>query len=253
MKSRSNYLLLIILVPLLVACDNFFGDVSNNDNNNYRVDIVTVKNPNLNSKFSFVLDNNLLYQVTQTADSTFKPKDGQRIIASYNILSVTKVDSTFNRSVKLLDASLILTKNIFNLTPATADSIGHDSIYIRDLWIGNDYLNIEFAYLGNNKTHFINLVSDPTKVYTDGKVHLEFRHNGNKDIPTYYLKGLVSFNLKSLQVGATLKTLNLVIHVKVPNQTVEKIYDIAYTFGPTSNVYVSPGYQSLMKIVNKAR
>ena len=251
MKPHSKYLLLIILMPFLAACDNFFGDNSNNDNNNYRVNLVTVKNPNLSSKFSFVLDNNLLYQVTQTADSTFKPKDGQRIIASYNILSMAKADTTSNRSVQLLDASLVLTKNIFNLTTATADSIGHDSITIRDMWIGNDYLNIEFAYLGNNKIHFINLVSDPTKVYTDGKVHLEFRHNGNSDLPTYYLKGLVSFNLKSLQAGITAKTLNLVIHVKVPNQSVEKTYEIAYTFGPTSNVYVAPGFQSLMKSVNK--
>ena len=236
-----------MLLPIFVACDHNYDGYSND---NYRVDIATVKNPNLNSKFSFLLDNNQLYKVTQTADSTFKPKDGQRIIASYNILSVNKVDSTYNRSVKLYDASLVLTKGIFKITPAKQDSIGHDSITIRDLWIGNDFLNIEFSYWGNNKTHFINLVSDASKVYTDGKIHLEFRHNGNGDAPNYYSRGLVSFNLKSLQTGVTGTVLNLIIKVKVPYQTVEQMYNIPYYFGPTTNLYGAPGFKSLMKGVH---
>jgi hypothetical protein len=244
MKSHSKYLLLILFVPFFMACDN------NDDGyriNNSRVDIATVRNPNSSSKFSFLLDNNQLMQITQTDVSTFIPKDGQRIIANFTLLTQTKVDSVYNTTVRLNDASTVLTKGIFNITPAKQDSIGHDSITIRDMWIGNDFLNIEFAYFGNNKTHYINLVSDASKVYTDGKTHLEFRHNGNGDAATYYLKGIVSFNLKSLQTGVSGTVLNLAIHVKVPFQTTEKMYNIPYYFGPTTNLYGASEFMSLMQ------
>jgi hypothetical protein len=151
MKSHSNYLLLIMLLPIFVACDNNYDGWSNdnyhNGNDNYRIDIATVKNPDLKSNFSFLLDNNQLMQITKTDVSSFIPKDGQRIIANYTTLSVTKVDSTYNRYVRLNGVTSVLTKGIFNITPATQDSIGHDSITISDMWIGNDFLNIEFAYL----------------------------------------------------------------------------------------------------------
>ena len=249
MKSRSNYLLLCMLLPLLMACDNNFDGYHNGyTDNNYRINIATVQNPTLSSNFNFLLDNNQLYQVTGTNVPSFIPKDGQRIIANYSILSVTKVDSTYTRKVQLNNASLVLTKGIFKITPATQDSIGHDSITIRDMWIGNDFLNIEFAYLGNNKTHYINLVSDASKIYTDGKVHLEFRHNGNGDAPTYYLKGIVSFDLKSLKTGVSANVLNLLIHVKVPYQTTEKMYNIVYYFGPNTTLYGAPDINSLMQV-----
>ena len=249
MKSHTNYVLLFMLLSVLSACDNNFD--SNYSfgypYNNYRIDIATVKNPGSTSNFSFVLDNNQIMQITQTSVPTFNPVDGQRIIANYTILTQTKVDSVYNRTVILNNAVNVLTKGIFKITPAKQDSIGHDSIAIRDLWIGNDFLNIEFAYLGNNKTHFINLVSDALKTYTDGKTHLEFRHNGNGDAPTYYLKGIVSFNLKSLQTGVSGNVLNLAIHVKVPNQTSEKVYNIPYYFGSTATLYGASDYNTLMQ------
>jgi hypothetical protein len=250
MKSHPTYLLLIMLLPFFMACDNNYDGYYNGyPINNSRVDIATVQNPASTSKFSFLLDNNQLMQITQTDVSSFIPKDGQRIIANFTVLTQTKVDSVYNTTVRLNDASTVLTKGIFKITPATQDSIGNDSITVRDMWIGNDFLNIEFAYLGNNKTHYINLVSDASKVYTDGKTHLEFRHNGNGDAPTYYLNGIVSFNLKSLQTGVTGTVLNLVIHVKVPYQTAEKMYNIPYYFGPTTNLYGAPEFMSLIQKV----
>ena len=248
MKSHLNYLLLILLLPLLPACDdNFDSNNSGYPYSNYRIDIATVKNPGLTSNFSFLLDNNQLMQITKTNVPSFMPVDGQRIIANYTILTETKVDSVYTRTVRLINAQNVLTKGIFQITPSKQDSIGNDSIYLRDMWIGNDFLNIEFAYFGNNKTHFINLVSDASKVYTDGKIHLEFRHNGNGDAPTYYLRGIVSFNLKSLQSGVTGNVLNLVIHVKMPNQTTVKMYNIPYYFGSTATLYGASDFNTLMQ------
>lgn len=247
MKSHLKYYFLIMLLPVFSACENDENCYSYNNN---RVDIATVKNTGLSSKFSFLLDDNKLMQITQTELPTFIPADGQRIIANYSILSVTKVDSTYTRNVRLNDVYSVLTKGIFKITPATQDSIGHDSITIRDMWIANDFLNIEFAYFGNNKIHYINLVSDASKVYTDGKIHLEFRHNDNGDTPTYYLKGIVSFNIKSLQTGVTASVLNLLIHVNVPYQAAEKTYNIPYYFGSTSTLSEAPDINSLMQGVH---
>jgi len=248
MKSHSKYLLLVLLLPMMTACKGFLNDIFNDNSPVYHVDIATVKNPTLSSKFFFVLDNNQIMQITQTDLPSFIPKDGQRIIANYTILS--KADTT-NVPVKLFDASSVLTKGIFKITPATQDSIGNDSIYVRDMWIGNDFLNIEFSYWGFSRTHYINLVSDSLKVYTDGKTHLEFRHNGNGDTPTYLYRGIVSFNLKSLQAGVTGKSLDLVIQVKVPYQTAAQLYDVNYVFGPTtSTTYTGPQLSSFMKEVH---
>jgi len=248
MKSHSKYLLLFLLLPFMTACKDLFDDIFHDKTTVYQEDIATVKNPTLSSKFFFVLDNNRIMQITETDLPSFMPTDGQRIIANYVLLSKSTADTT-NIPVKLVDVYTVLTKGIFKIKPANQDSIGHDSITIRDMWIGNDYLNIEFAYKGYNKTHYINLVSDASKVYTDGKIHLEFRHNGNGDSPMYNYKGIVSFNLKSLQTGVTGNSLNLVIHVKAPFKTVEQTYGLNYVFGPTAstNVYYGVQLNELMK------
>jgi hypothetical protein len=77
-------------------------------------------------------------------------------------------------------------------------------------------------------------------VYTDGKTHLEFRHNANDDSPNYYRRGIVSFDIKSLQATTSNKTINLVIHVNVPNQAEEKTYALTYNFDTNSTLIKSP-------------
>ena len=226
MKTIVRLLLIVALLPLFEACE----DRSNNDIINYQVDIATVQNPYNESSFFFRLDNNQLMYVDESAFSGYAPKDGQRIIANYTLLSNKSATHLYNFDVRLNDAYNVLTKGIFNVTKATQDSIGNDSIAIDDMWIGSDYLNVQFEYPGYNKTHFINLVNDTSKVFTDGKIHLYFRHNSNSDSPVYIRSGIVSFNIKSLQTGATGTSLNLVIHVNVPNQAAEKTYNLLYDF-----------------------
>lgn len=224
MKTLYKIFLISMFVPLFVACDYNY----NNDLINYQVDIATVQNPNNLTNFFFRLDNNKLMFVDNTNFSDYVPKDGQRIVANYTLLSDKRATNLYDYDVKLNDVLTVLTKGIFNITKATQDSIGNDSITVDDIWIGSDYLNVQFSYPGYNKIHFINLVKDPSKVFTDGKIHLFFRHNSNADSPVYLKNGIVSFNIKSLQTGATSSTLNLVIHVNIPNQVADKTYDLTY-------------------------
>lgn len=227
MKTLTKIIMVSLLIPLLTACWN--DDDKWDDSMTYQ-DIATVENPDSLSMFFFWLDNNKLMKTQESNFSNYKPKDGQRIIAYYTILSNNNDTTVYDHNVKLLDVYNVLTKGIFNLTGATRDSIGNDSISIDDIWIGSDYLNVQFAYNGYNKIHFINLVSDSSQVFTDGKTHLFFRHKANGDAPYYHRKGIVSFDLKSLQSGVLPSPVNLVIHVNVPNQAEDKTFERAYDY-----------------------
>ncbi len=231
MKAKFKMLLLLLLVPLFVACDK---DDDGYYLNNYYIDIATVENPSGLSTFFFRLDDNKLMWVAATNFYNYRPKDGQRIVANFSVLSDKRATGFYDYDVRLNNVHNVLTKWIFKITPSTQDSIGNDSISISEMWIGSDYLNVEFLYLGNNQTHYINLVSDASKVFTDGKTHLEFRHNANGDLPIFYRRGIVSFDLKSLQATTSNKTVNLTIHVNVPNQVEEKAYSLTYNFDTNS-------------------
>lgn len=233
MKTIIKLFFIAALLPLFVACE----DYEYNDRVNYQIDIATVQNPHNETSFFFRLDNKKLMWVDESVFSGYAPKDGQRIVANYTLLSDKRATHLYDYDVRLNDAYNVLTKGIFNVTKATQDSIGNDSISIYDMWIGGDYLNVQFEYMGYNKTHFINLVNDTSKVFNDGKIHLYFRHNSKSDSPVYLRNGIVSFNIKSLQTSASTTLLNLVVHVNVPNQASEKTYNLSYDF---SSVALAP-------------
>ena len=232
MKTISRFLFFIALVSLsLSSCKK--------DNDGYSLNdvwrsIATVENTENESLFFFTSDNGRRMWTASSLISQYKPKDGQRIIAYYTILSDGPAGGSYQHDVMLRDAYEILTKGIFNITSATQDSIGHDPVKIEEIWIGSDYLNITFTYRGNDQIHFINLVSDASIQYNDGKTHLEFRHNANSDAPTYNFSGIVSFDLTSLKKSG-IESLPLVIHVLESEGSDEKTYELNYNFSGSSN------------------
>ncbi len=220
----------ILALTFLVSCNMHDNDEQQLPTS--FINIATVENPNQSSAFYFRLDNDDRMWITSTNFPYYRPKTGQRIIANYSIVSVNTENDTYNHKVVLNDVYEVLTKGIFKIKPATQDSIGNDQIDVRDMWIGSHFLNVEFVYPGYNKIHFINLVSDSTKTYTDGKVHLEFRHNANDDYPSNSRWGVASFDLSSLQANATADSVNLVVHTKEFGTTVDKTYSLTYKFSP---------------------
>ena len=218
----------ILLLFLVISCND---DVNSNENN--RIDIATVENPTLSTTFNFRLDDGSLMYTNTAGLLNYKPKDGQRIIANYSFIETNSAaSSTIKNNVKLNDVYEILTKGIFKIKPAQQDSIGNDQIEIKNIWIGSDYLNVEFVYLGYNKNHFINLVSDDSKTYTDNKVHLEFRHNANSDYPSNSNWGMASFDLRLLKANHNpTDSVKLIIHTKEYASTVDKTYPLTYKFG----------------------
>lgn len=220
----KKILLGIIATLSLTACNMFDN---NNDSVRLYTKIATVENPDSTAYFSYVLDNGDKMQISSTYFPAFKPKSGQRIIAYFSLIAPMDSASGYKYKTGLYDVYQVLTKGIFKITPETKDSIGDDPIEISNIWVGSHYLNIEFNYYGFNKTHYINLISDTTKTYTDNKVHLEFRHNNNSDIQSSRRWGVVSFNLNSLKQADTKDSINLVIHTKEYNN-VTKQYNITW-------------------------
>lgn len=220
----KKFLYLLLFTPLLFSCST-----EDNVNQNIYVSLGTVANPNNSTSFYFTLDDSTKMKVVKSDLSNYSPNDGQRIIAYYSLLNEAAANAGNDYDIRLNNVYEVLTKGIFKLTPESADSIGNDYIHIQSIWIGSDYLNVEFSYPGYDKTHFINLISDSTKTYTDGKIHLEFRHNSNGDYPSYTRMDIVSFNLKSLQANAT-DSVQLVIHTKEYDYG-DKTYNRTYKFG----------------------
>ena len=228
----KKILLSVFAILILVACNK---DENNVQYNPYFTSIATVVNPNKSSEFSFRLDNYDLMWITETNFPNYEPADGQRIIANYKILTVNNNSTLYNHKVYLNDLYEVLTKGIFLISSATQDSIGNDQVQINSIWLGSHFLNVEFTYQGFNQIHFINLVKDSTKTYTDGKVHLEFRHNANNDYPTYLKRGVVSFNLSSLETLATGDSIDLVIQTREFATPENGSYNLTYKFGSTGS------------------
>lgn len=223
----KRYLLLLFVLPALAF-------VSCSDDDGYSLDkfwvgLATVENPNDDSAFFLYLDDGEKIWIGATNFYNYRPATGQRIIADYTLLNDKPEGSNYDHDAKLNDAYNILTKGIINITPSMQDSIGHDPIHVREIWVGSDYLNIRFSYKLNNKRHMLNLISDSSKVYNDGKVHLEFRHNANNDTETYTAGGLVSFGLMSLKEKVSGNSLDLVIHSENYGGK-EETYELTYKF-----------------------
>jgi len=218
--------LVAMILTLLVACNKKEEEVQTVTR------FGTIENPNQLTNFYFNQDDSIRLWILNSDIKYYRPKDGQRAIIEYVILTNKARGSSYQHDVTVKDVYEVLTKNIFTISTATQDSIGNDPIAIRDMWIAGDYLNVDFIYPGYSKTHYINLVSDTlkNKSYTDDKIHLEFRHNANSDYPSYNISGIVSFNIKTIRKAGS-NTVDLVVHTKeFDSVSADKTYNLAYKY-----------------------
>lgn len=229
----KRVLFFALILPLFLACNNEDEDFEQS-----YVEMGTIENSSQLTNFVFNQDDNTRLKITNSDIKYYRPKHGQRVIMEYVVLPYSGFASSYQYEVKMLDVYEVLTKGIFNITSATQDSIGNDAIGIRDIWISNNYLNIDFVYPGYSKMHFISLVKDASKTYTDNKVHLELRHNANDDYPSVNMNGLVSFNLTTLRVNGS-NSVDFVLHTKEFNYGgAERTYNFTYKYG--TSAFMSP-------------
>jgi hypothetical protein len=130
----------------------------------------------------------------------FMNEDSQRVIVNYTILDEVG-QSKQKFWVKINNINDVLMKDVIEVTETKSDSIGNDPVNIDDIWISKNFLNIEFIYLGGEKTHFINLTRQQGDISDLSQpIELELKHNANGDSLRYNLMGIVTFDLKKLKI-----------------------------------------------------
>lgn len=218
-----------VAIPFILFLTVLYGAFSCKDSEGYslgdfRVDIATAIVDN--KGFSLVLDDGTL--LWPAASKThYTPENGQRVFVNYTVIS-DKRDG-YDHFIRINDMWRILTKNIVTLTAQNSDSIGNDPIKVNEMWIGSDYLNIDFMFAyGGGKPNLINLVSNTlSSETTPDAIDLEFRNNAHKNYGTRLTQGFVSFNIKSLQ-RSDADSVKLVIHVKEGKDI--KKYHLVYRY-----------------------
>ena len=123
-----------------------------------------------------------------------------RILVNYSILSNKIESGKTNYNVKINAVNKLLKKNVVLLTKLNADSLGIDPVNANNFWFGNNFLNINFSFLQDQKIHTINLAKDSIQNKSD-TVILLLKHNAWGDSPSYMRSGFVSFNMTSLLNG----------------------------------------------------
>ncbi|MGQ1889769.1 NigD1/NigD2 family lipoprotein [Thermophagus sp. OGC60D27] len=127
--------------------------------------------------------------------------DSVRVLMKYSIIQPGSENDVYDYLADALSIQEVVTDSILVLDQISRDTIGSDYIYIDQIWISGGFLNLRFAFYGDNKTHDINMVIDPEEQTDDeNKIYLQVRHNKRNDSEVSRYWGLISFYLDPLQV-----------------------------------------------------
>ena len=192
----------------------------------FHIDIATVI-PMGENGYMLMLDNGKQLWPAATDVHYLPVGNYQRVFVNYTTLSDEQ--GGYDHYVKVNDIWNILTKKVIEQTSQNADSIGHDPVKINEVWVGNDYLNIDFMFnYGGIRPHAINLVADslyPNSV--PDTLELEFRHNAYGSSSPRFYEGFVCFDLKPLQRA---DTDSVQLAVKAKDEDGEKIFNVVYRY-----------------------
>ncbi|HBG40465.1 MAG TPA: hypothetical protein DDW85_03490 [Porphyromonadaceae bacterium] len=223
---KKAYVVIGICLAALLAYFSSCDDNSQYSLGDFVVSIATVEPTGANG-YHIVLDNGKRLLPVHS-DIRYMPGSEQRVVVNYTILSDAK--DGYDYYVKINDIWNILTKQVIELNEENADSIGNDPIQIHDIWVGGDYLNVDFFfnYGKGEKPHAVNMVKNTlSSEATLNGVDLEFRHNAYNSASSKLYRGFVSFNLKPLQ---RTDVDSVVISVKVKDWAEEKNYEVVYRY-----------------------
>lgn len=196
MKKLNLYLITMIMIaiPMLQSCDD---DGYSLDGFVFRMATIRVESGNT---YSLEIDNGQKLWVAATAIPWYKPIDGQRVWADFTLLSDAIPNTEYAHAIKVNYLYNILTKTVEDLTADNEEEIGNDPANVRDIWIGGNYLNVQFVInIPINELHRVSLVKNTLDeaplIDEEGYVCLEYRFNEAEDIYSNLRLSYVSFNL----------------------------------------------------------
>ena len=166
--------------------------------------------------FDIRLDDSSVLIISAGSAPGIKVKDGQRVMAYYNILdeaparqdkapraSVTEgnAPSATTYYIKLNGLYEVTVKEVDLLseldTPEKQDSVGHDPLDVEGMRLGAKYLDLSlwvFRSANADLQHLVCLVADDERTTPDD-VYLTVRHNAYQDPGTLRARGYVSFDI----------------------------------------------------------
>ena len=135
-----TFLLLLTTMPMLQSCldDDWNGSAASS------LAIGTVRIVD-GKDYYFALDEGTkMFPGDTTRVNNYALVEGQRAFVYFNLLD-EKVDG-YDYNAQINHVENILTKDIYFMPAEKADSIGDDRINITNMWIADNYLNIQNAY-----------------------------------------------------------------------------------------------------------
>lgn len=232
MKKFSLYMFVVLMfftvIPVLQSCDDNDG----HSLGNFMVTMATVQKEQGSVYPYFVLDNGKTIWVSASAVAYEGLESGQRVIGNFTILADGK--DGFDYLARVNNYTVVLTKDVVNLTEENQDSIGNSKTTITDMWVGADFLNVEFwMVFPSDEKHMVNLIDNRMVAPDeDGYAHLEFRYNNMGDEKGEMIRGIVSFDLENY--GPSNKNLKG-LKVKINSiKNGDKVYTYDYPEGESN-------------------
>lgn len=224
MKRLNWFLLsmLLLLIPVLQSCDESDGYSLGQLGGSWAT--VRVLSGN-----TYYLESDSYGTLWPAASSVYgyRPVDGKRVSVLFNPL-YDNFDG-YDMAVKVEHISPILTKQVEELTEENEKELGNDPITVlkKNIWIANGYLNMIFK---QNRPvyelHRVSLVHNTLlEPEDDGYIHLELRYNTFNDLSGWWVRGLVSFNLNTIDFAGK-KGLKLKVNSAISGETEEVTFDI---------------------------
>lgn len=195
--ALAAFLSTFIILPMLQSCLNDWEDDERSSLTLGTVRIVNGK------EYYFALDEGTkMFPGDTTQIHNYTLTEGQRAFVYFNLLD-EKVDG-YDYNARINHIENILTKDIYFMPAEKADSIGDDCINLNNMWITDNYLNIQYQLYHSDdpcKKHMLNLVVNEAsdgKNDKEGYVTLEFRQNAFGDNYGTPAPGIVSFKLDKI-------------------------------------------------------
>ena len=225
------FMMCLAVLPALQSCDDLDDGYSIGDFSYPNWSTVRVKGN------TFYLESDTwgtLWPIN-TNMGWYQPVDGQRIITIFN--PIYDNYEGYDHAVKIEKIWHALTKSVEPLTSENDEEYGNDPVFIYkgDITISGGYMNIIFMQnlpKNSGTKHRISLVQRAEDAEVplaeegndDGYIHLERRYNDYDDLSGVRAPGLVSFNLKELNITSETKGIKLKLNSEV-NDEVEITFE----------------------------
>lgn len=132
----------------------------------------------------------------------FDYEEDQRVMLQYSVSKLNQESADYDYLVDVYSVQEVRLKDVIELNQENRDTIGDDQIYINEVWVSGDFLNVDFYFYGDGEVHYINVVKDPEEQTDDpSKVYLQIRHDARDDDMVERYRGIMSFKLEPLQVA----------------------------------------------------